>query len=146
MGWWEYLQQQMTRRRMSQADVAKAMGIPSSTVSRWRVQAPSPENLRRLAHVLEVPVLQLFVHAGYLTQHEAGIKEVEARDQEPPVDIFNVIDAMDALQPRAKDHLKNQVNLLLELQQETPPPDVTFAVPRRRKTGRRSEDPRDRTG
>ncbi len=63
---WDYFQAQLRRRKMTQADVAREIGVPSSTVSRWQHQAPSPENLRRLAPVLRVPVVTLFVRAGHM--------------------------------------------------------------------------------
>ncbi len=91
-GWWIFLTQQMKRRRLSQADVARELGIPSSTVSRWRTQAPSPAMLRKLAPVLRLPVVRLLVEAGHIEPGEVGLAEMapapadEADDAEAAIE------------------------------------------------------------
>lgn len=103
-GWWDYFTRRAKKRGLSQADVARELGIPSSTVSRWRTHAPSPEILRRLAPILRQPVLRLFVEAGHLAPDE-----VEVPDDPAPGDLNipaeQAIEADDTYSREAKDLL-----------------------------------------
>ena len=139
----------MQRAGKSQADLAREIGVPSSTVSRWRVQAPQPDNLRRIAEVLDIPVLELFVQAGYLTKEEADIHEVHVQSSSGPVGIEAAIAADDHLLPEAKVHFLNQYRLLLRVADDvSSPADRTDADdgPGLRAVARRRRGPSGRRG
>jgi transcriptional regulator with XRE-family HTH domain len=76
---------QLAQRGWSQADAARASGIPKAAFSQWinprdpdRPQQPSIENVRKAAATFDVPVLQALVRAEYLTEEEANMELVPA--------------------------------------------------------------------
>lgn len=73
---------------MSQADLGRATGISSGTISKWLsgdVQPDIPQ-LRRVAATLRIPVLTLAVAAGHFTPKEAQLKDMPALPQPVEVD------------------------------------------------------------
>lgn len=73
--WGDWVRTQLARRNWSNAEAAKASGLPPSAISQWitsQHQKPSMANLRKLAEALDVPILTALVAAGYITAAEAG--------------------------------------------------------------------------
>ena len=66
-------------RSDSQAEIARRTGLDNSTVSRWLNPSPravigaAPATIRAFALAYERPVLEAFVHAGFLEPEEAGL-------------------------------------------------------------------------
>lgn len=66
-----------------EADLARALGLPQSTVSRWRKGSrPSVEHLVRLSRVLKTELEPLLVLSGHVDA-DIGV-DVLARPPEPP--------------------------------------------------------------
>ncbi len=66
-------------------DLASALGVHRSVVSRWvaGTGVPELERLRSLAPLLGRPTLELTVAAGYLTSEEANMREAPKAVQYP---------------------------------------------------------------
>lgn len=78
-GWAAYLTAAQANAGMRDADLSRRTGINSGVIARWKTgNKPSLDNLRRLAPVLGVPLLDLAVVAGHLTPEEAGREDVPA--------------------------------------------------------------------
>ena len=62
---------------LTQAELARRSGLAESMVSRWLrgLNQPDVPNLRRVGPVLGVPLLELIVAAGHVTQDEAGLRD-----------------------------------------------------------------------
>lgn len=66
-------------RHDSQSEIARRTGLDNSTVSRWLNPSPravigaAPATIRAFAIAYERPVLEAFVHAGFLEPEEAGL-------------------------------------------------------------------------
>jgi transcriptional regulator with XRE-family HTH domain len=58
------------------SELARTSGISEPVASRWLRGLTQPDvvNLRRLAPVIDVPILELLVAAGHLTQQEAKLR------------------------------------------------------------------------
>lgn len=76
MSWWEYVER--ISAGMSQAAVGERMGMTQSAVNRWRHSEPKPATVRAFAEAFNRPVLEAFVAAGFLTEEDAGLREVPA--------------------------------------------------------------------
>ncbi|MEQ4208863.1 helix-turn-helix transcriptional regulator [Actinopolymorpha sp. B9G3] len=64
MAWWEYVQD--VTGRASQQEIARRLGIASSSVNRWKSSDPRPETVRAFAVAFGRPVAEAFVAAGHL--------------------------------------------------------------------------------
>jgi transcriptional regulator with XRE-family HTH domain len=84
-GWAEYLEQAMKSAGLDQASLARAMGVSEPTISRWMNRGTEPQirQLRKLSHVLHVPLLKLLVAAGHLEPEEAQLRERPKPPAEP---------------------------------------------------------------
>ena len=60
------------------SELARATGIAEANISRWLRGETQPDlaNLRRIAAVLKVPLLELIVAAGHLSPAEAKLRDV----------------------------------------------------------------------
>jgi transcriptional regulator with XRE-family HTH domain len=69
---------------LTQAELARRSGLAESMVSRWLrgLNQPDVPNLRRVGPVLGVPMLELLVAAGHVTQDEARLRDAP-RPPEP---------------------------------------------------------------
>jgi transcriptional regulator with XRE-family HTH domain len=61
------------------ADMARLFGVLPSTVARWRTAAgpPDRDTLRKISEGLGVPMIVVLQRAGFLTESEASVREVE---------------------------------------------------------------------
>lgn len=69
MTWWDYV---TDRGGDNQSVIARRLGIPTATVSRWQGSTPKPESVAAFARAYGRPALEAFVAAGFLTADEAG--------------------------------------------------------------------------
>lgn len=100
-----YLDRAIKAVDMSAADLARAMGVSDSVISKWlRGTVPTIENLRLLAPVLRVPPMELFVVAGHVTLEEAGLSKAPAPPG-PPATTEDAIRADPRLTERGKQIL-----------------------------------------
>src|ERR671939_1416381 len=69
-----WLEASMHRRGLSQAELARAVGVADAQVSRWRrgQVVPTVHHLQRIADALEVPRAELDRLAGYPVDDEAA--------------------------------------------------------------------------
>lgn len=72
----DYLRAELKRRDMTAYVLAEKTGISQTVLSRWNSgkTAPTIDNLRPVAEALNLPLLELVVRAGLLTEEEAGAK------------------------------------------------------------------------
>lgn len=58
------------------SDLARAAGINNSIISRWLTTTAQPDlpTLRKISDALRIPLLELLVRSGHLTEQEAGMK------------------------------------------------------------------------
>lgn len=58
------------------SDLARRAGINSSIISRWLTTTAQPDlpTLRKISEALHIPLLELLVRSGHLTEQEAGMK------------------------------------------------------------------------
>jgi transcriptional regulator with XRE-family HTH domain len=82
--WAPYLESAMRGAGLTQAELARRSGLAESMVSRWLrgLNQPDVPNLRRVGPVLGVPMLELLVAAGHVTQDEARLLDAP-RPPEP---------------------------------------------------------------
>lgn len=65
----------MERSGLSTSDLVRAVGVHRSRLTDWRRgRSVSLETARALAHLFEVPILEVLVAAGLLTQDEADAR------------------------------------------------------------------------
>ena len=91
----EWLDRTLVQRGISGGEVAKALGVNDSAVSRWRRGKASPglDSVMRLAEFLEVQPVRLAVTAGLMKQEAVGV---------PP---FSMPTEDTSSMRRAKDHI-----------------------------------------
>lgn len=108
----------------SDAEIARLLGLVQSTVSRWaRGSEPTgTATLRKIATGLGVPMREVLMRAGYLTESEADLREVTV--------------------PASPSTVTND-QLLGELRQRLDSADKEKVRPRSR--GTRGSSPRGRT-
>jgi transcriptional regulator with XRE-family HTH domain len=72
--WWMYIAEQLRQRGWSGADFGRVSGIDRSRINAWRDRGvmPSVQIARQVAEAFEVPVLTVFVAAGFLHPEEIG--------------------------------------------------------------------------
>lgn len=80
MEWRQYVEQVIGSDR--QMDVARKTGVDQTTVSRWlnpkgKSMRLSSQAVAAFARGYDVPVLQAFVVAGFLTKEEASMKDAD---------------------------------------------------------------------
>lgn len=75
----EWLSRTLSEREISGGEVARALGVNDSAVSRWRNGKilPSLEALMELADFLDVSPLRLAVTAGRIKEKQAGVPRLE---------------------------------------------------------------------
>ncbi|MFF8831409.1 helix-turn-helix domain-containing protein [Streptomyces sp. NPDC015131] len=83
----EWLERTLRNEKISGGEVAKAVGVAESAVSRWRngQGAPSIDSCMRLANFLKVNPIRLAVTAGLMRAQDVGLErlplpEDKARD------------------------------------------------------------------
>ncbi|MDD7587233.1 MAG: hypothetical protein SPK00_07885 [Corynebacterium glucuronolyticum] len=73
--WWRYLQSLMGDQ--SQLEAAKFIGISKSNITRWKDGArAAPDFVVKVARAYDTNVLKALVEAEFITEEEAGLKEV----------------------------------------------------------------------
>ncbi|SER96101.1 Transcriptional regulator, contains XRE-family HTH domain [Lentzea xinjiangensis] len=72
----DYLRAELKQRDMTAYQLAEKTGIAQPVLSRWMggKTVPTIDNLRPVAEALNLPLLELVVRAGLLTEEEAGAK------------------------------------------------------------------------
>lgn len=80
MEWRQYVEQVIGSDR--QIDVARKTGVDQTTISRWlnpreKSIRLSSQAVAAFARGYDVPVLQAFVVAGFLTKEEANMKDAD---------------------------------------------------------------------
>lgn len=75
----EYLDAAMKRQGYTAKSLARATKIDPSLIGRWRAGTVKPtlDSLKRVAAVLDVPVMDLVVTAGLLTPEQAARKDAD---------------------------------------------------------------------
>ncbi|XVV06108.1 helix-turn-helix domain-containing protein [Actinosynnema sp. CA-248983] len=72
---WKYLEARMERSGMSTSDLVRAVGVHRSRLTDWRRgRSVSLETARALAHLFDVPLLEVLVAAGLLSEDEANAR------------------------------------------------------------------------
>lgn len=93
----------LNRGFTTNSELAERAGISGPQIGRWMKgrMLPQPENMRRLAEALGVPVLELYVRAGYITEAEVGAGLPEREPMDPRVlPLIRVLEKIDRLPPR----------------------------------------------
>lgn len=93
------LKQLSRQRSLSMKKLSELTGIDNATISRiiHGKRRATPEHLRKFAECLEVPVADLFVAAGYLTEQEQGNPDSD-RDIYSSIDtIRNILESSNLL-------------------------------------------------
>lgn len=67
-GWWAYVLS--TSENATPSEIARKIGVSQSSVWRWKESSPSVAGVRSFAQGYERPVLEAFVHAGFLRPEE----------------------------------------------------------------------------
>lgn len=82
-----YLDAAMDAAGITQAQLARKIGISESMISRWRRGAvPEMEGLRALAHALDKEPMELFIRAGRVLPEEAGYTAMPEAPRPPSVE------------------------------------------------------------
>lgn len=70
----DWLDRTLIERDIAGGEVARALGVNDSAVSRWRNSKASPglDSVMKLAQFLEVDPIRLAVTAGLMKSHEVG--------------------------------------------------------------------------
>jgi transcriptional regulator with XRE-family HTH domain len=131
------------RRRMRSANIAtptelgRESGVDQSVISRWLNEGRTPQvdQLRKIATPLRASMLDLLVAAGYVGPDEV-VADDSAGSGKFLVSIYEAIDQDEALLDEAKQHLRNQYELLLRV---APQPSPSVAAGRER--SRRAQNP-----
>lgn len=77
---WSYIQRRLDERGWSMADLTRHSGLKSARFVAWREGAEiSLANAKTLASAFGVPVLEILVAAGLLTEDEAQVTAVAER-------------------------------------------------------------------
>ncbi|MEV0994697.1 helix-turn-helix transcriptional regulator [Nonomuraea sp. NPDC050202] len=76
MSWWEYVER--VSGGISQDAIGKRMGMRQTSISRWQSTTPKPQTVAAFARAFDRPVLEAFIAAGFLTEEDAGLREVPA--------------------------------------------------------------------
>jgi transcriptional regulator with XRE-family HTH domain len=94
-GWPAYLRSAMTARGLTQANLARALGVNDSLVSRWLTGRNTTDvrYLRKLAPLLKVPVVELLVAAGHLDAAEAKVPPPKPAEPPRPVTVEEFVRA-----------------------------------------------------
>lgn len=107
-GWSAYLRALMDSRGWKPVDLARRSGIKQGVISRWLrdEEAPTPSipNLRRIAEVTYVRLVDLLVVAGHLTPEEAGMDQ--APEPPRPIRVEELVDEDESLTPEAREMIK----------------------------------------
>lgn len=71
----EWLDVTLSNKKITGKELAAAIRVHDSAVSRWRSghAAPSLDAVRRIAAYVDVDALRLAVLAGFMTEDEAGV-------------------------------------------------------------------------
>lgn len=71
----EWLSRTLVERDIAGGEVARALGVNDSAISRWRNGRATPglDSVMKLARFLEVNPIQLAVTAGLMSEKEAGV-------------------------------------------------------------------------
>lgn len=75
----EWVAQQIADRGYkTDAEAARHIGVPQSTIGRWKTgrKQPLAETMRKVSETLGIPMQQVLVAAGYLKPDETGVVEV----------------------------------------------------------------------
>lgn len=101
--WGNWVGRHLSQKGWRPADASRASGVSASIISRWLdgQMDPGVENLRKFAEAVDVPILEAFVAAGYLTAEEAGQPPAPAAD---PADL-NTMDLLEEIRTRIASHL-----------------------------------------
>lgn len=88
-----------TRGYLSDEDAARALRVYPSIIRQWTsmVRSPSPEVMRRVAMLFDVPIQEILTAAGYMTEEEnrpMNTKTMSLRQ-------FSTIELLDELRRRA---------------------------------------------
>jgi transcriptional regulator with XRE-family HTH domain len=75
----DWLHRTLNEQDISGGEVARAVGVNDSAVSRWRNGRGRPglDSIRKLARFLEVNPIRLAVTAGLIDPDEAGVEPLE---------------------------------------------------------------------
>lgn len=70
--WWQFIERQLAARGWTQSDLARAIGVSSSSVSRWAVNTDPPrmDTIRAVSDALDLPIVNLMVEAGLIDKSE----------------------------------------------------------------------------
>lgn len=73
--WWEYVQALMTLHSLTAAQFAETIGTSGAVLTAWKREGaePRPETARRIAHVFNRGIPEVFSAAGFATREELGV-------------------------------------------------------------------------
>ncbi|MDR1539075.1 MAG: helix-turn-helix domain-containing protein [Clostridiales bacterium] len=94
----EYLKKIRTEKKLSLKDVKALTDINDSVVSNiecGKTECPSPDNLQKLASAYHVPLVDLYLKAGYITLSDLSYYQL----------CFNGADSLSEQQHEAIQHL-----------------------------------------
>lgn len=75
MTWWEYVQR--IAGSATSSEISRRTGINQSSITRWQISSPRPESVAAFARAYGRPVLEAFIAAGFLTEEEAQVTQIE---------------------------------------------------------------------
>lgn len=101
VSWWEYVQE--VAGTTNQTEIARRTGLTQPSVNRWRSVSPRPENVVAFARAYNRPALEAFKEAGFLTDEDVLLTEVQA-----DVDSLST-DDLTALLHRIGDELRRRI-------------------------------------
>lgn len=79
----EWLSRTLAEREIAGGEVARALGVNDSAISRWRNGKASPglDSVMALARFLEVNPIALAVTAGLMSEREVGVAKLPLPEQ-----------------------------------------------------------------
>lgn len=74
----EWLSRTLAEREIAGGEVARALGVNDSAISRWKNAKASPglDSVMKLADFLDVNAIALAVTAGLMTSEQAGVERL----------------------------------------------------------------------
>lgn len=76
MTWWTYVQR--VAGEASAREIARRTGIGQTSVNRWQIASPKPENVRAFANAYGRSVVEAMLAAEILTRDDVTVTEVQA--------------------------------------------------------------------
>lgn len=71
--WYSFVERELEARRWTGAEFARRTGVSASRLNAWKEGGtPTPDLVRMVAKAFDVPILEAFVHAEFLSPEETS--------------------------------------------------------------------------